>query len=162
MRMLSGAPVWVWIILAVLVVIGIRRLRTREVPAAVALIPAAAFLIWSVVGAVAFARWAGPGPAAIAWMGGAALGVASMALAPGATAVRLPDGRVRQPGSVAPLIQYVLVFCARFACAAWAAMRPEHAVLATGLGIGVSAALTGRLVAGVARWMRAGTVAATA
>ena len=55
----TGAPTWVYILLVALVVLGVRRLRTREVPVLVALVPSAAFLIWSIVGAHAFAVAAG-------------------------------------------------------------------------------------------------------
>jgi len=151
----GGAPAWVYGLLAALVVLGGRRLRTRDVPVVVALIPGAAFLIWSLVGARAFALFTGGEIAALAWAGGVAIGVASAVAAPDPRATLLPGGRVRQPGSVLPLLLYLAVFVVRFACGAWAAIRPEQAVTATAIGVAVGAGVTGRLVAGVLRWRRA-------
>ena len=157
---IGGAPTWVYVLLAVLVALGIRRLRTREVPVVVALLPSAAFLIWSLFGARAFAAAAGAEVAVITWATGAAIGAASAFALSEPRGMVLPDGRVRQPGTPVPLILYVTVFVVRFACGAWGAIRPEHAVFATTIGVGVGAAMTGRLVAGVFRWRRSGAAVA--
>lgn len=148
----TGAPIWVYALLAGLVVLGVRRLRTRELPVVVALIPSAAFLIWSIIGAAAFARHAGVPLASAAWLGGAIVGVASAVLLAEPRGERLPGGRVRQPGSWLPLLSYLGVFVVRFACGAWAAIVPAQANTATAIGIAVSAVVTARLVVGVARW----------
>ena len=63
----TGAPTWVYVLLAALVLLGTRRLKTRETPLVVALIPSAAFLIWSLVGASAFAGHAEVELAVSAW-----------------------------------------------------------------------------------------------
>ena len=148
----TGAPVWVYVLLVGLVILGVRRLRTRELPLVVALIPSAAFLIWSILGAAAFASHAGVALAAAAWLGGALVGAVSGILLPEPRGERLPGGRVRQPGSWLPLAQYLGVFVVRFACGAWAAIVPAQANTATAIGIAVSAVVTARLLVGVARW----------
>jgi hypothetical protein len=142
-NIVTGAPGWVYILLVVLVALGVRRLRTREVPVVIALIPTAAFMIWSIVGAYFFAVTAGFLVAAAAWLVGATAG---------AITERLPDQRVRQPGSALPLILYLSVFVVRFACGAWAAIKPAQANTATAIGIAVGAAVMARLLVGVARW----------
>ncbi|WP_374944070.1 hypothetical protein [Sphingomonas sp.] len=149
---LGGAPAWVYVLLVGLIVLGVRRLRTREVPVVVAVIPPIAFLAWSIVGAIALSHRAGPGVAASAWFGGALLGVLSAMVLPEARGIRLTGGRVRQPGSWLPLILYMAVFVARFACGAWAALIPEQAAIATATGVAVGAAMTARLVTSVFRW----------
>ena len=68
----SGVPLWVWFLLAGLVLLGVRRLRLREVPAIVALLPAAAFLAWNLWNAVALATLAGRGAMLVAVLVGAA------------------------------------------------------------------------------------------
>ena len=151
---LGGAPAWVWILLAGLIALGVRRLRTREVPLAVALIPGIAFLVWSILGAMDFARWTGPVPALAALVGGLLIGIASTRVVPEPATARLADGRVRQAGSPLPLILYLAVFVVRFACGAWAAIRPAEAELATAIGITVGAAVTGRLLSGPATVLR--------
>ena len=150
----TGAPTWVYLLLAGLVALGVRRLRTREVPVVVALIPSAAFLIWSGLGLIGYAARFGVAPALIAGAVGLGIGVASAWALPEPRAALLPGGRVRQPGSPLPLILYLGVFAIRFACGAWAAIEPARAGLATGLGIVAGLAVTARLVAGVVRWRR--------
>lgn len=147
-----GAPTWVYILLAALIVLGVRRLRTREVPVVVALIPSAAFLIWSLTGVAAFAERAGFGLAAIAWLTGVAVGATSGVTLPDARAQRLPGGRVRQFGSAVPLALYLGVFVIRFACGAWAGIVPDQANLATAIGIAAGAAVMARLIVSVLRW----------
>lgn len=158
---LGGAPAWVYLLLAALIVLGVRRLRTRELPLLVALIPAVAFFTWSVIGASGFARIAGAEVAAFAWSAGAAFGAFSAFALPDAPAIRLPGRRVRQPGSPVPLVLYVTVFLARFACGAWAALNPEQAILAIGIGLTIGAAMTGRLVASILRWRSPEAMVAT-
>ncbi len=158
----TGAPTWVYVLLVALVILGIRRLQTRAIPVPVALIPTGAFLIWSLIGAAAFAGHAGVAMAGLAWLAGAAIGAISGVLLPEPRGERLPDGRVRQPGSWQPLILYLGVFVVRFACGAWAAIHPAQADIATAIGLGVGAAVTARLLVGVARWQRLSPVARTA
>lgn len=148
----SGVPGWVFILLLVLVALGGRRLRSREVPMAVALIAPTAFLSWSIVGAAAFAQSAGVGAALLVWCGGAAVGAVTTALVAEPRGQRRPGGRLYLPGSRLPLVLYLGVFIVRFACGAWAAMVPAQAALATGVGLGVGAAMTARLVIGVLGW----------
>ncbi len=148
----TGAPTWVYALLAGLIFLGVRRLRTREVPVVVALLPSIAFFLWSVAGVSAFAHQVGIISAWGAWGLGGALGAASGVLLPDPRGQRLPGGRVRQPGSPSPLILYLGVFVVRFACGAWGAIVPAQAALATAIGIAVGAAMMARLLVGVARW----------
>jgi hypothetical protein len=149
---LGGAPIWVYILLAGLIALGVRRLKPREVPLIVALIPVTAFLLWSLIGALNFAQTAGAVFAAAAWVSGIATGVVSAFVLPEARAKRIPGGRILLPGSWMPLILYMTVFIARFACGAWAAMVPAQAMTATAIGIAIGAALTGRLAMWVVSW----------
>ena len=148
----TGAPAWVYVLLVVLIVLGVRRLRTRDAPLAVALIPVIAFLAWSIVGANSYAKIVGSTIALACWLGGAAVGVVSGIVLPDPRGQRLPGGRLRQPGTTIPLILYLTVFVARFACGAWAAIVPAQAATALGVGVAVGAAMTARLVVGAARW----------
>jgi hypothetical protein len=158
-EILNGAPVWAYVLLVVLIALGVRRLKARDVPVFVAIIPVAAFFIWSVFGAVSFAAIAGGVFAAAAWIGGAAIGAASAKLLPDARGVRLPGGRVHLPKSWIPLLLYMVVFVVRFGCGAWAAINPAQAVLATGVGVAVSAAMTARLAMSVRFWVPSETPA---
>jgi hypothetical protein len=151
---LSGAPAWVYILLLVLVVLGIRRLKVREVPIVIALTPVFAFSAWSVIGVTRFAMDSGAQIAIAAWIGGILFGVISATALPEARALRTGGGRVRQPASWSPLILYLAVFVGRFACGAWAAIKPDEAVTANAIGTAIGAAMTARLVMSVVQWRR--------
>jgi hypothetical protein len=152
--MVSGAPGWVWFLLLALIVLGMRRLRTRVTPVVVAVIPLLAFLAWSVVGAIGLAGHAGVAAAALAWFGGLGLGGASARFLPEPPATLLDGNRVSQPGSPMPLVLYLAVFVARFACGAWAAIKPGMAPVALSTGVAIGALVTGRLVFGALHWRR--------
>lgn len=149
---LGGAPAWVYILLVVLIALGLRRLKVREVPIIVALIPVFAFSAWSVVGLASLVTRNGAFPTVPAWLGGVLLGVISALMLPEARAIRIPGGRVRQPASLSPLILYLTVFVGRFACGAWAAIKPDEAVMANAVGTAVGAAMTARLIMSVVQW----------
>jgi hypothetical protein len=133
-------------------VLGVRRIRTRELPLFAALLPAIAFFAWSLLGLAQFAASVGLATAVGAWAGGAAIGAGLSMVFPEAPGQRLAGGRVRIPGSWLPLALYLGVFVARFACGTWAAVIPAQAQLATGVGMAIGAAMTARLVIGVLRW----------
>lgn len=149
---LDGAPPWVYLLLAGLIALGARRLKTREVPIVVALLPVAAFFVWSMVSASGFALGAGATTAALAWFGGAVFGVVSAVVLPEPRGSLLPARRVRQPASWLPLALYLTVFVARFACGAWAAIKPADATLAAAIGVAIGAAMTARIAVAVLRW----------
>ncbi len=151
-QILSGAPIWVYFLLAGLIVLGVRRLKTRTVPVPVALIAPAAFLIWSLLGAANFAASFGTVLAGVAWLGGAAIGAATGYLFPEPQGQRQTDKRVMLPGSWMPLFTYMTVFVLRFVCGAWAAMVPEQAQTAALVAIVISAVMTARLIVAVLRW----------
>lgn len=147
-----GAPTWVYVLLIALIILGVRRLKARETPVLVALIPSTAFLVWSIVGATMFAGRAGIIASASAWLAGGIIGGISGIFLPEPRGEYLPGRRVRQAGSWLPLVLYLGVFSVRFACGAWAAMVPSQANTATAIGIAAGAAVMMRLLIGVARW----------
>ena len=149
---LGGAPAWAYALLIVLIALGIRRLKVREVPIFVALIPVFAFSAWSLVGVVTLVMNNGAYPAVAAWIGGLLLGMVSALILPEARATRTAGGRVCQPASWSPLILYLTVFVGRFACGAWAAIKPDQAVTADAVGTAIGAAMTARLITSVFQW----------
>jgi hypothetical protein len=152
MQILSGAPAWVYILLIGLIVLGVRRLKTRTVPVVVALIAPAAFLLWSLFGAANFGSAYGAVLAAAVWLGGAAVGAVTGYILPEPQGQRLPEKRVMLPGSWMPLVTYMTVFTLRFACGAWAAIVPAQAQFAGGFAVFISSMMTARLVVAVLRW----------
>ena len=152
MQILNGAPPWVYVLLVGLIVLGVRRLKTRTVPVVVALIAPAAFLLWSLFGAASFGSAYGAVTATAVWLGGAAIGAATGYMLPEPQGQRLTEKRVLLPGSWMPLMTYMTVFILRFACGAWAAIVPAQAQFAGGVAVLISAMMTAQLVAAVMRW----------
>ena len=148
---LAGAPAWVYVLLLILVALGIRRLKTRDIPVVVALIPVVAFSIWSLIG-LAGVLSNGLHAPVLGWIAGLAAGIVGALLVPEARGLRLAGNRLRQPGSWSPLILYLAVFAGRFACGAWAAIVPVQATLAITIGMAIGAAMTGRLIVSVVQW----------
>lgn len=148
----TGAPLWVWVLLAGLVLLGLRRLRTREMPIALAMLPAIAFLGWNLWNAFAYTRLAGAAVMLAVVAAGAVIGAATAVALPEPRGQRLPGNRVRLPGTVLPLLVFLTIFVARFGCGAWAAIVPGAAARAAGLALAVGAATTARLIIGVVRW----------
>jgi hypothetical protein len=152
MQILNGAPVWVYPLLIGLIILGVRRLRTRTVPVFLALIAPAAFLLWSLSGAASFGASFGMGYAVSIWIASAALGAVSGYLIPEPQGERVAGKRVTLPASWIPLLTYMTVFVLRFACGAWAAIVPAQAFYAGAVGLTISAAMSARLVVAVLRW----------
>jgi hypothetical protein len=151
-QILTGAPVWVYFLLVGLIVLGVRRLKTRTVPMVVALIAPAAFLAWSLSGAASFGAAFGYILAIATWVAGALLGAVSGYLAPEPPGQRIAGKRVTLPGTWMPLATYLTVFILRFACGAWAAIVPEQAFHAGAVAAAISAMMTARLIVAVLRW----------
>ncbi len=149
---LGGAPAWVYVLLVVLIALGIRRLKVREVPIIVALIPVFAFSAWSVIGVITLVTKHGAYPAVAAWIIGLLIGVISALILPEARATRTAGGRIRQLASWSPLILYLTVFGGRFACGAWASIEPDRAFTADAVGTAIGAAMTARLIISVFQW----------
>ncbi len=124
----SHTPTWVWAVLAALVLLGLRQLRTRDLSAArVWLVPALVGAA-SLVGALRGFAGAGEWLTGAAWIVGALLGFASN------KTLDLPrqvsanaDGSFRVGGSVAPLLIFVGVFLLRYVVNVALAIQPALA-----------------------------------
>ncbi len=122
---LSGTPLWVWAVLAALVVLGIWQSRPRQVsPGRLLVLPLAllALGLWSM--APGFA--ARPG-LVLAWLLTLVLALWwARRLAPSSGARWLADRRVLAlPGSWMPLVVMLLIFSLRYASGVAIVLRPE-------------------------------------
>jgi len=141
---LAETPWWAFVILALLIFLGVRRLRSRVRSPGVALIAPAAFLIWSLFNVVAYHQ---AHSALVAWstlIGLSAAGWASGRLYSSETVERTDDGRFLFHGTPEPLITYIAIFIIRFGLEVWQGFQPAAASVAGGVAIGVSAFAAGR------------------
>jgi hypothetical protein len=127
MRILAGAPLWVWPLLAALVAAGLAQLRARIVPRALVLAMPAVMTVLSVVGLLS--SFGASAVALASWLVGAAVAVAL-----NQQVWRLPRG-VRAaagggyavPGSIVPLLLMLAIFATRFGVGAVSASAPALA-----------------------------------
>ena len=154
-RILAGTPPWVWAVLGLLIVLGVRRLRPRRTHLAIAALAPTAFTLWSLTAVAAAAR---VGSTALV------LGVWAAALAAGACTVLVHRGPRPEPqgggvflfaGSVVPLLIYLFVFLARYVLGVWSALEPDLARPLSLVAIAISAATAGRFIADLLPLLRA-------
>jgi hypothetical protein len=128
LAILSGTPLWVWGTLALIVAIGLRQARTRDIPAQrVVAVPVllAGYSLWGA--SAAFAQ-AGSALLLGAWLAGAAAGWSANRVLDLPRRVQAnADGSFRIEGSYAPLVLMLCVFLARYANGITLAMKPELA-----------------------------------
>jgi hypothetical protein len=149
-RILSGTPVWVFILLAYLVWIGVKRLKpgVREL-AKIGITPAI-FIVWGVIGL--FQR---PGDFSVVlahWAVGAVIGLAlGLAFAIPMQADR-PRRLVLLPGSVLPLLRILVIFGAHYVLRVAAAIHPDMSETYLTWDIYVSGAGAGYFLGWAARF----------
>ncbi len=141
---MAATPLWAYAVLALLVVLGGRRLKSRVRSPRLAFIAPAAFFVWGLfnLGAYAETYSALVGGAVLA--GCLALGWASARLLSSERIDRLDDGRFLFHGTPEPLVTYMAVFVVRFGLEVWTGFVPSAGALAGGIAIGVSALVAGR------------------
>ncbi len=117
-QIFAHVPVWVWVILAVLIVLGTRQSRPQQVTRKRLLVLP---LVWLVFGAWGVQRGFGQsgtaGVAILAWAAGLLASVGALVATgwPGQARFEPAEGLYRVPGSWLPLGVMLAIFCARFA-----------------------------------------------
>ncbi|NRF68841.1 hypothetical protein HLB44_17755 [Aquincola sp. S2] len=145
LTIISRTPVWVWVLLAGLIVLGLAQLREREVTRRRVIILPVVLGVLSLSGvAGAFGLHAAvEGP----WLLGVLLGLALTRVFPPAGRVQaLPEGRLLLGGSALPLVTMMAVFFMRYAVNVSLAVVPA---LAQQTLFGAGAALLYGLPAGL-------------
>ena len=149
---LAHTPRWVFVVFALLFVLGVQGLRPRRVALARVFVTPAVFVAWGLSSLASAAQATAMAP--VAWALTAAGGVALAFFA-----VRLdglgaePGGRVRLPGSVLPLARNMLIFAAKYVLAAALALHPEARGRLILWDIAVSGASAGYFIGWTARFL---------
>jgi hypothetical protein len=129
-RIVRQTPVWVWGLLAALLVLGISQLRTRGVTLRRVLILPAAMVVFGLYGIFsAFAGHGQLGTVLTAWLL-AALAVAAVLLQTAAPAGTRFDAALRTfmvPGSAVPLLLIVGIFMTKYVVGIELALQPAQA-----------------------------------
>lgn len=141
LAIVSGIPWWVYPLLAALIAIGVRALKTRYVPLPVALIAPVAFITWG------FFTLQGSGTHGVPLLSFVSSAIIGLFIALGTTwnrelVVDRTSRRVCLPGSYVPLIRNLSIFSAKFLLTFTIALRPDlrETLLPWDLGVsGISA-----------------------
>jgi hypothetical protein len=141
---ISRTPVWVWLVLALLCLLGVRRLRTHGTSPWGLVITPAVFLTWSFIGAVSFGDALGLWAALACWAACIAVGLLSFALVGPPRSEWVDEHRIVRPGSIGPLSVYLAIFGLRYGLEIWAGFFPERATLAAALALILSGFMAGR------------------
>ena len=141
---LAGTPWWAFAVLALLVFLGIRRLKTRVRGLGAALAAPVAFGAWGLFNVASYSQDHSPivGVSTLVLL--FAAGWISTGLYAGERADLTSDGRFLFHGTPEPLITYMTVFSIRFGLEVWEGFVPAAAPLAGGIAIGLSAFVAGR------------------
>ena len=148
---LQHTPVWVWVVFAAILLLGLQQTRTRDVSIARATILPVVMIVLSLSGVLgAFAH------VPLAWVAWAVGVGASLLLASKAVAVRgasraTKPGHLRIPGSFVPVILILAVFITKYTAGIALAMNPT---LATNPGVAVALSLVYGAFSGLF-WARA-------
>lgn len=141
---LNETPWWAFAVLALLIFLGVQRLKPRVRPLASSFVAPVAFFVWGLFNANAYGQAQTPLLAGSILFGMMAAGWLSWRLVPSDIATLQPDNRFLFPATFEPLITYLCVFAVRFGLEVWAGFHPDVRPLAGGLAIGVSALVAGR------------------
>lgn len=141
---LRETPVWAYAVFVLLVLLGLRRLQTRNRSLLSASIAPAVFLVWSVGSAVGFGVLNGWVLATGLWALFLAAGLASFRLVSPSPVRWISGNEFSFVGTPGPLMFYMSVFFARYGLAIWAGFQPQHTTVASAVALAISGFTAGR------------------
>jgi hypothetical protein len=152
LAIVQHTPLWVFGLLAVLVVVGVQALRPRDVPVWRPLLVPVVFILWgvnSLLAKVAAAPWL-----SVDWLTATVIGFAIAAATVRLDGVQVDRaaGRVHLPGSPAPLARSLAIFVARYGLGATMVVAPALQSSLTPWDIAVSGLSAGYFIGWVARF----------
>jgi hypothetical protein len=156
---LLHTPAWVFVLLALLVLLGLQATRPRTVSLRRAVIAPAVFIGWGLIG-IAQKAQAQPSLLAV-WLVGLAGGALFAHLSAGDD-LRVIDrarGTVALPGSWRPLLRYLAIFAVRYGFAVTGAVAaPAERAMVVVWDMGAAGLVSGYFLAGLVgllvRWRR--------
>jgi hypothetical protein len=149
---LTHTPLWVFGVLAILIVFGIRGLHERTLSLSRLLIVPAVFIAW---GGASLAMRASTAPVLLAaWLATASIGfgVGWLTTRLGGVVIDRAGGRVHLPGSPVPLVRNVSIFLVKYAFGVASAIAPGLVASLAPWDVGVSGLATGYFLGWLARF----------
>jgi hypothetical protein len=144
-EIIARTPLWIWVLFAFLLFIGIRALRASTVSFVRLAILPLVFLAWGLSG---FVTTYGLRPIGMAvWLVAVVIGFALGRVAVRAIEIRADKERrlIRLPGSVVPLVLVLVIFATKYTLGVLSGMQPGISAvpLYMSVDVGVSGLLTG-------------------
>jgi len=124
LNILHNTPWWVFVLFAVLLLLGAQALRTRTIPVWRLLVVPTVFIGWGVIGLIQQTTQSTPYLVAD-WLIGATIGAAFLWLTGRSLAVQIErDDVVSVAGSALPLVRNMAIFIAKYGLGVAAALNP--------------------------------------
>ena len=143
----THTPLYVWVLLALLLLLGVRRLKSRRAHLALVALAPMGFFTWSVLAAGLRFHGEGKETAVVAW----AVAFLAGSLSGPIRTVPRPrhvHGWIFQYAATAlPLTLYMLLWATRYGLGIWAGFEPAMAGTLGLVGLALSAFTAGRTIA---------------
>lgn len=140
----AATPWWAYAVLVLLVVLGVRRLKSRARRPLLAFIAPSAFFVWGLANLASYARAHSAVVGVAVLVGFLGLGWVSARWFTSERIEPLDDGRFLFHSTPEPLATYMAVFIIRFGLEVWTGFVPSAGAVARGMAIAVSALVAGR------------------
>jgi hypothetical protein len=143
----THTPAYVWVVLALLLFLGIRRLKPRRTHLALAALAPFGFLTWSVVVAGLLFSGGDKGTAVIAWAVAFLTGALSGPIRTVPRPKHIHGWIFEYVATALPLTLYILLWATRYGLGIWAGFVPAMAATLGLAGLTLSALTAGRTIA---------------
>jgi hypothetical protein len=143
----THTPVYVWLVLALLLFLGIRRLKPRRTHLALAALAPLGFLTWSIVAAGLLFSGGDKGSAVIAWAVAFLIGALSGPIRTVPRPKHIHGWIFEYSATALPLTLYILLWATRYGLGIWAGFVPAMAGTLGLAGLTLSALTAGRTLA---------------
>jgi hypothetical protein len=143
----THTPLYVWLLLALLLVLGARRLKARRAHLAVAALAPVSFLAWSLVSAAMLLSSGDEGAVAVAWSVAFLAGALSGPIRTVPRPAHVHGWTFDYAATPLPLTLYMLLWATRYGLGIWAGFVPSMADTLGLAGLALSAFTSGRTVA---------------
>lgn len=133
-EILHGTPIWVYLLFALLIGLGIGQLRARSLPVQRIWRTPVVFIIWGVVGLAM--RNTGMLTSLLPWLIAAIVGLFAGLVRRNTLAIDHARGLVMRPASVLPLLRNLLIFAAHYVLNIAAALHADrHPIIQVDMAI---------------------------
>lgn len=141
---LRNTPLWAYAVLALLIVLGVRRLKRRTTTLLGLTLAPTVFFLWSLLSLLDFAATIGLATALMIWVAGLTIGWMSLGWSVPSRAIWQDSRLIVREGGIGPLAVYLSLFSFHYALEIWVGFNPDRIVIASALALAASSLVSGR------------------